>query len=147
MRGISVILFLAYAFMLSSFCFLTVKMKGSNWKKKKLLSTLTPDFQLRAEAMRALSSELGLPDMMMRRRDGFCISEGSEKSTHLEFERCGFGSLFAPEGPSPMRKRAIITKLWDALRLLGWSACAWSILLGGRVEIIHSWRKGIKLFS
>lgn len=63
--------------------------------------------------MRALSSELGLPDgrMRSRRRDGFCISEGSEKSTHLEFERDEFGSLFAPEGPSPMRKRTIITKL------------------------------------
>lgn len=65
----------------------------------------------RGEIMRALSSELGLAGMRTKRRDGFCISAGSEKSTHLEFERCEFGSLFAPEGPSPMRKRAIITKL------------------------------------
>lgn len=83
-------------------------------KKKKI--TFYPHSRLsaqgRGETMRALSSELGLSDgRMRRRRDGFCISEGSEKSTRLEFERHEFGSLFAPEGPSPMRKRTIIKRL------------------------------------
>lgn len=83
--------------------------------KKKKRITFYPHPRLsaqgRGETMRALSSELGLPDRRRRRRDGFCISERSEKGTHLEFERCEFGSLFSPEGPFPMRKRNIITKL------------------------------------
>lgn len=42
-------------------------------------------------------SGLDLPDGWMRRRSGsFSVSERSEKSTHLEFERSRFGSLSFP---------------------------------------------------